>query len=130
MLPVASTLTAEEFLVWERDQTSRHLYVDGEIFAMAGGSPRHNRLGARTIAQLERALSGGPRGVFTSDQKLGLPGDEFVYADVIVICGPVELRLPLRGARGRRDREPRTNTRDARRERSLRGSARSSRRLI
>jgi Uma2 family endonuclease len=92
VLPLASNLTPDEFLVWERDQAGRHLYVGGEVFAMAGGSPRHNRLGARAIAHLERGLDGGRCGVYTSDQKIGLPNDDFVYADVVVICGPVELR--------------------------------------
>jgi len=85
-------LTADEFLAWERDQTIRHIYVRGEVFAMAGGSPRHNRLSARVIGRLEVGLAGGTCGVFTSDQKLGLPNDEFVYADAVVVCGPLSLR--------------------------------------
>jgi Uma2 family endonuclease len=92
VLPASSRFTPDEFLVWERDQRERHIYVGGEVFAMAGGSPRHNRLSARTIARLESGLEGGPCGVFTSDQKLGLPEDDFVYADVAVVCGPLSLR--------------------------------------
>lgn len=89
MIP-ASSLTADEFLVWEREQRDRFLYVRGEVFAMTGGSPRHNHLCARIIGRLE-----GPQGgcrVFSSDQKLGLPGDDFVYADAVVACGVLELR--------------------------------------
>ena len=86
-------MSPDEFLEWEREQEGRYCYVRGEAFAMAGGSPRHNRLGARTIARLEGGLAdGSPCGVFTSDQKIGLPNDEFVYADAIVVCGPLELR--------------------------------------
>ena len=43
-------------------------------------SPRHNRLGARLIARLEGGLDGSPCGVYSSDQKVGLPNDELVYA--------------------------------------------------
>src|SRR5262245_39536273 len=59
---------------------------------MAGGSPRHNRLSAQAIASLVAQLRGGPCGVYSSDQKLGLPADEFVYADAVVVCGPLTLR--------------------------------------
>jgi Uma2 family endonuclease len=83
-------LSPDDFLAWEREQTEKHLYVEGEVFAMAGGSPRHNRLSARIIGQLERSLN-DPCASFTSDQKIGL-GDDFVYADAVVICGPLILR--------------------------------------
>jgi Uma2 family endonuclease len=92
VLPRASKLTPDEFLAWERAQAGRHVYVGGEVFAMAGGTPRHNRLGARAIAHLENGLEGGPCGVYTSDQKIGLPNDDFVYGDVVVICGQPILR--------------------------------------
>jgi Uma2 family endonuclease len=39
-----SHLTAEEYLAWERDQPVRHEFFHGEVFAMAGGSMRHNAL--------------------------------------------------------------------------------------
>lgn len=38
-----SKLPPEEYLAWERQQEYRHEYFDGEVFAMAGGSDRHNR---------------------------------------------------------------------------------------
>src|SRR5262245_23265686 len=91
-LPHQAKLTPEEFLAWERVQEDRHIYVHGEIFAMAGGSPRHNRLAARAIARLENGIDPSRCGVFTSDQKLGLPNDAFVYADAVVICGAPSLR--------------------------------------
>jgi Uma2 family endonuclease len=92
VLPIGAKLTPDAFLAWERAQTGRHMYVGGEVFPMAGGSPRHNALCARVIARLVAAAEGGPCRVFTSDQKLGLPEDDFVYADAVVVCGPVALR--------------------------------------
>jgi Uma2 family endonuclease len=92
VLPVPSDLTPEAYLIWERSQDERHIFVGGEVFAMAGGSPRHNRLCARVIAQLERGMNDGPCGVYTSDQRLGLPNDDFVYADAVVLCTPLALR--------------------------------------
>ena len=85
-------MTAEAFLSWEQSQSERHAYFHGEIFAMAGGSPRHSRLASRMIARLDTALVGSPCAVHTSDLRLGLDAEHFVYADAVVVCGPLELR--------------------------------------
>ena len=80
-----SQLTAAEYLVWERQQPSKHEFFHGEVFAMAGGSPRHNALGMSMGAELR------PRGcsVLSSDQRLAFPPHErYVYPDVTVICTP------------------------------------------
>jgi Uma2 family endonuclease len=87
-----SGLSPGEFLAWERGQPARHEYFRGEVFAMAGGSPRHNALSSSVNA----ALHGGfrPRGclVLSSDQKLGLgAGERYVYADVTVVCEVIRL---------------------------------------
>ncbi len=59
---------------------------------MAGGSPRHNLLGANVLAALRVALRGGPCRAFTSDQRIHVPATgDYVYADATVICGPVVL---------------------------------------
>jgi len=80
----------DEFLAWEREQTERHVYFRGEVFAMSGGTPRHSALSA-TILSLLR-LPKGPCHVHTSDLRLGVANDHFVYADAVMVCGPVELR--------------------------------------
>jgi Uma2 family endonuclease len=92
VLPIGSKLAPDEFLAWERLQPERHIYVRGQVFAMAGGSPRHNALCARVIARLVAGVEGGPCRVFSADQKIGLPHDEFVYADAVVVCGPMTFR--------------------------------------
>jgi len=80
------------YLEWERAQRDKHQLLRGEVYAMAGGSPRHNFLGARVIARLDTALRGSPCRPFTSDQKIHIPtSGDFVYPDGTVICGPVQL---------------------------------------
>ena len=64
----------------------------GDVFAMAGGSPRHSRLASRIIARLDAALGGGACDVHTLDLRLGLDAEHFVYADVVVACRPLALR--------------------------------------
>ncbi|MBX3125177.1 MAG: Uma2 family endonuclease [Polyangiaceae bacterium] len=88
----AARLSAAEFLAWERLQEARHEFHHGEVFAMAGGSLRHNAVAAALIRDLGVALRGGSYRVLTSDQRIAAPpGDRYAYPDVAVVCGRVEL---------------------------------------
>lgn len=81
-----------EYLEWEKRQAGRHQYLHGEIYAMVGGSPRHNLLAVRVLARLDAALRGGACRPFSSDQKIHVPATgDYVYADGTVVCGTVEL---------------------------------------
>ena len=79
------------YLDWERDQPSRHEYWQGEVFAMAGGTPRHNALAMRVGAMLDVRLRGGPCRTFSPDQRFRTPSGLMTYADASVICGKIEL---------------------------------------
>src|SRR5215468_3549708 len=84
-------MSAEDYLVWERSQLDKHEYHLGEVFAMAGGSPRHNLLSSAMAAELRAAERGKGCHVLSSDQRLAAPlGKRYVYADVVVVCGAVE----------------------------------------
>lgn len=85
-------MTAAEFIDWERAQRDKHQLIDGQVYAMAGGSPRHNHLSANVLRELGGALRGGPCRAFTSDQQVYVPlARNFVYPDATVICGAVQL---------------------------------------
>ena len=80
-----------QYLAYERDAAMKHEYVDGEIYAMAGGSPRHNTLAVRIGTALDL---GHPPGCFVmqSDQKIRIASTERVrYPDATMVCGPIEL---------------------------------------
>lgn len=86
-----SQMTADEFLAWEREQPTKHEFFHGEVFAMAGGSPRHNVLCGNLVTALNSALR--PRGcaVLTSDQRVTMASrGRYVYPDVSVVCGGLE----------------------------------------
>ncbi|HYI08302.1 MAG TPA: Uma2 family endonuclease [Thermoanaerobaculia bacterium] len=61
--------TYEEYLAYERDSDRKHEYDSGEIFAMAGGSPRHSALASRISAALENARVSGCT-AFQSDMRI------------------------------------------------------------
>lgn len=91
--------TYQDYVWLEQESTIRHEFVDGEIVAMAGGTPEHAAMAAEIIGQLRDQLRSGRCRVFTSD--LGVRVVETglaTYPDASVVCGPTE-----------RDPEKRTN---------------------
>lgn len=63
-------------------------YFEGEIFAMAGGTPTHALLSARAIWALKSRLPNGCE-AFTSDLKIRIDATDLsTYPDASVICGP------------------------------------------
>ena len=86
-----SPMSPADYLAWERTQPAKHEYHLGEVFAMAGGSPRHNFLSGGMIAELRSALRGKGCHVLTSDQRIAAEQDRrYVYADSVVVCGPMK----------------------------------------
>jgi Uma2 family endonuclease len=85
-------LSAAEYLEWERTQPTKHEYHLGEVFAMAGGSPRHNLLSSAVGAELRAALRGKGCHVLSSDQRISArQGERYVYADAVVACGGLQM---------------------------------------
>ncbi len=94
-----SILTEEEYLAFERDAQDRHIYVDGEIFAMAGESLEHGDITSNVLASLHAQLRGTPCRVLTKDTKIRSgplprspkrPAGLYSYPDVVVICDEPE----------------------------------------
>ncbi len=84
-------MDAATFLVWEREQPGKHELHRGEVFAMAGGSPRHNLLSSAMGAELRAATRGAGCHVLSSDQRIAAsPGERYFYADAVVVCGGVQ----------------------------------------
>ena len=74
------------------DQTDKHEYHAGDVFAMAGGSPRHNWIAGNIQSALKRGLDDRCF-TFTSDQRIVFDdGKRYVYPDATVVCGSVILQ--------------------------------------
>jgi Uma2 family endonuclease len=66
-------------------------YLNGEIFAMAGGTPAHADLSAAIIAALIQALGQDCR-VSTSDLKVRIEQTDLsTFPDAVVVCGKREV---------------------------------------
>ena len=77
-----------EYLAREKDNPVRHEYVDGQVYAMAGASDRHNRLALNLASRLNDHLNGGPCEVFIADMKVIVDPLVYYYPDVVVTCDP------------------------------------------
>ena len=85
--------TERDYLEREHASETKHEFINGEIVAMAGGSPAHAQIAAKVIGALIQRLRGGPCNVFTSDLRVNVADTGlYTYPDVTVICGPTELR--------------------------------------
>jgi Uma2 family endonuclease len=81
-----------DYLAAERSAPEKHVLWDGEVFAMAGGSPEHNLLVAAVLRELGQRLRGSPCQPYASDQRIRLPAlARYVYPDASVTCRPVEV---------------------------------------
>jgi len=83
--------TAEDYLGWEVQQTERHEYVDGEVFAMAGAEDRHVTIAGNVYMALRQHLAGSPCRTYMSDMRLHVAAaDAYFYPDVMVTCGDAD----------------------------------------
>ena len=84
-------LSPEEYLALERHAEFKSEYMDGEVYAFAGGSKRHNLIVANIIITLGGQLKGRPCKVYPSDLKVRVPNSKrFFYPDVSIVCGDDE----------------------------------------
>jgi len=81
-------LTAQEYLAAERQAPTKSEFVDGEVFAMAGGSEIHSLLAVNLARELRTMLKGKPCKGYNSDMRLKVESTElYAYPDVQVACG-------------------------------------------
>lgn len=88
--PEIRLVSVEDYLELERNATTPHEYVAGEIFAMCGASVTHNVIIGNVHRAFANHLHGGPCRSFVSGYKVRLKinSDEFLYyPDVMVGCG-------------------------------------------
>lgn len=84
-------LTPEEYLRIERAAEWKSEYVDGEIFAMSGASPRHVLITLNLAAELRNALRETPCAAYSADLRVATDRHRhYTYPDVVVACEPLQ----------------------------------------
>jgi len=84
-------LTAAECLAIERAAPYKSEFFGGEMFAMSGASPAHNRVKDNLIGALAAALRGTGCYTHSSDQRVRVDATGlYTYPDILILCGPGE----------------------------------------
>src|SRR5260370_9742695 len=87
--------TYADYVALEMDSTSKHEFLDGEIYAMAGGSEEHSALAAEMLRVLGNAVGDRPCRVHTSDLRIYVEAVGLAtFPDSSVICGPLQQHDP------------------------------------
>ena len=82
--------TEKEYLELEKSVVEKHEYYKGEIFAMAGASPRHNVVFKNLYGELVYQLKRNPCQPYGSDLRIHIPENTlFTYPDISIICGDI-----------------------------------------
>jgi Uma2 family endonuclease len=89
--PRIHSYTYDAYLEYEASSTTKHEFIDGDIYAMAGGTVEHAIIAVNVSSSLSLQLRGSPCVVASSDLKVRvLSSGMTTYPDVTVICGPAE----------------------------------------
>lgn len=87
--------TYADYVALEMVSADKHEFLDGEIYAMAGGSEEHSALAAVMVRTLGNAIGDRPCRVHTSDLRLYVESVGLAtFPDASVICGPLEQHDP------------------------------------
>ena len=84
-----------DYVALERTSPTKHEFLDGEIYAMAGGSEEHSALAAEVLRALGNAIGERPCRVHTSDMRIYVEAPGLAtFPDGSVICGALEQHVP------------------------------------
>lgn len=81
------TMTVEEYFLLERNNSDIcYEYVDGSIYALAGGTFNHDTIKSNIQRILWGLLRGGKCRVYSSDIKVYISKERYFHPDVTVTC--------------------------------------------
>jgi Uma2 family endonuclease len=75
-----------EYLLLEEKAATKHEFVDGFMFAMAGASEKHNFIALNIASTANFATRESSCDVFLADIKLQINEDVTYYPDVLITC--------------------------------------------
>jgi Uma2 family endonuclease len=79
-------LTFDEFLEFEERAEVRHEFVGGQVFAMAGGTRRHNAIAMNAVVAIRPVGIAAGCQTYSNDVLVKV-GEDAYYPDVMVVCG-------------------------------------------
>jgi Uma2 family endonuclease len=91
-----SIFNSVDYLLWEAEQTEKHEYLNGEVFAMAGAADGHITVSGNLYMALRQHLTGTPCRTYMADMLVNVEAaNNYFYPDVVVTCSARDLKDPL-----------------------------------
>lgn len=81
-------VSEQEYLEGEKVSEVKHEYIDGQVYAMSGGSANHDRLSVNLLRRIGNHLENNPCQPYSADMKTKI-GSKYFYPDVTVDCTPM-----------------------------------------
>ena len=91
MQAIKTLISREDYLKLEEVSPEKHEFYQGQVFAMAGGTFQHARIGLNVTTELAVRLRGKPCQPMNSDMRITTPSGLNTYPDASVYCGQPEL---------------------------------------
>lgn len=89
-------MSGEEYLAWEAEQTEKHDFVNGDVYAMAGAEAGHVTTSGNLYMALRQHLAGSPCRTFIADMKVQAhESASYFYPDVMVTCSDADRASPM-----------------------------------
>ena len=83
--------TFRQYVDLEQLSPVKHEFLNGEVWAMAGGTPDHSAIAVNIAALLSTQLRGRPCRVFNSDLRIRVEATGLgTYPDVSVVCDSLQ----------------------------------------
>lgn len=82
---------AEQYLALEEPADYRSQFYNGEIFAMAGASRRHNVAAGNIYANLHFQLRNRPCEIYQNDMRVKISPNLYTYPDIVIVCGEPQI---------------------------------------
>jgi Uma2 family endonuclease len=93
--PHPSPLTPDDYLQLEQHSSTKHEYIDGEVYAMAGASDTHVTIALNLATMLRSHVRGTGCRVYISDMKARIETRNcFYYPDILVTCDARDQETP------------------------------------
>ena len=87
--------TYADYVALEQDSPTKHEFLDGEIYAVAGGSEEHSALSAAIVWALRNAIGDRPCRVHTADLRVYVEASGLAtFPDASLICGLLDQHAP------------------------------------
>ena len=81
-------ISLKEYFELERASVDRHEYLNGQVFAMAGGTAAHSIISLNITGELRGQLRGRDCTAYNGDMRIRTsPSGLYTYADAVVACG-------------------------------------------